>query len=620
MPLKILGISAYYHDSSACLVIGGEIIDAVHEERFTRIKHDSSFPSESVCYILRRSGLKISDLDAVVFYEKPFLKFERLLETYHEFAPRGFTSFSSAIPVWIKDKMFMKSNIRKELSKFGRAEKVNLCFSEHHLSHAASAFFPSPFDEAAILTLDGVGERATSLIGHGEGNSIKVLRELHFPHSIGLLYSAFTYFCGFRVNSGEYKLMGLAPYGDPGSERTAHYEKLIREYLSDIKEDGSIILNMEYFEYATGLKMINEKKWEKLFGLKVKTEKAEMTQEYMDLSLAVQRVTEDIVMRMAAEAKRLTGSENIVLAGGVALNSVANGKILKSGLFKRMWIQPASGDAGGSAGAALAQYYIGYGRERKTDPENFDSMKGSYLGPEYSDDDILAVLKKYGVRYTKFSGIGELAALAAELISEGKVVGWFRGRSEYGPRALGSRSILGDARRSDMQKRMNLKIKFREGFRPFAPSVLEEDIKEYFDIDIPSPYMLFVVPVTGKRRKPVPKNYFSLPLYERLYHERSDIPAVTHIDYSARLQSVSKKTNPDYWTLISEFKKLTGYGVIINTSFNVRGEPIVETPSDAFSCFMRTEMDNLVIGNYLLTKEDMKNIDLSLFTAKFALD
>ena len=620
MPLKILGISAYYHDSSACLVIDGEIIDAVHEERFTRIKHDSSFPAESVGYILRRSGLKISDLDAVVFYEKPFLKFERLLETYHEFAPRGFTSFSSAIPVWIKDKMFMKSNIRKELSKFGPAEKVKLNFSEHHLSHAASAFFPSPFDEAAILTLDGVGERATSLIGHGEGNSIKVLRELHFPHSIGLLYSAFTYFCGFRVNSGEYKLMGLAPYGDPGSERTADYEKLIREYLADIKENGSIILNMEYFEYATGLKMINEKKWEKLFGLQVKTEKAEMTQEYMDLSLAVQRVTEDIVMKMAAEAKKLTGSENIVLAGGVALNSVANGKILKSGLFKRMWIQPASGDAGGSAGAALAQYYIGYSRERKTDPENFDSMKGSYLGPEYADQDILAVLKKYGALHKKFSGIQELASKAAELINEGKVVGWFRGRSEYGPRALGNRSILGDARRPDMQKRMNLKIKFREGFRPFAPSVLEEDIKEYFDIDIPSPYMLFVVPVTEKRRKPVPQNYFSLPLYERLYHERSDIPAVTHIDYSARLQSVSIKTNPDYWTLISEFKKLTGYGVIINTSFNVRGEPIVETPTDAFSCFMRTEMDNLVLGNYLISKKDMEDIDMSLFAEKFALD
>ena len=620
MPLKILGISAYYHDSSACLVIDGEIIDAVHEERFTRIKHDSSFPAESVGYILRRSGLKISDLDAVVFYEKPFLKFERLLETYHEFAPRGFTSFSSAIPVWIKDKMFMKSNIRKELSKFGPAEKVNLNFSEHHLSHAASAFYPSPFDEAAVLTLDGVGERATSLIGHGEGNSIKVLRELHFPHSIGLLYSAFTYFCGFRVNSGEYKLMGLAPYGDPGSERTADYEKLIREYLADIKENGSIILNMEYFEYATGLKMINEKKWEKLFGLQVKTEKAEMTQEYMDLSLAVQRVTEDIVMKMAAEAKKLTGSENIVLAGGVALNSVANGKILKSGLFKRMWIQPASGDAGGSAGAALAQYYIGYSRERKTDPENFDSMKGSYLGPEYADQGILAVLKKYGALHKKFSGIQELASKAAELINEGKVVGWFRGRSEYGPRALGNRSILGDARRPDMQKRMNLKIKFREGFRPFAPSVLEEDIKEYFDIDIPSPYMLFVVPVTEKRRKPVPQNYFSLPLYERLYHERSDIPAVTHIDYSARLQSVSIKTNPDYWTLISEFKKLTGYGVIINTSFNVRGEPIVETPTDAFSCFMRTEMDNLVLGNYLISKKDMEDIDMSLFAEKFALD
>jgi len=620
VPKIILGISAYYHDSSACLLIDGEIIYALHEERFTRTKQDSSFPLRSIGYILDKTGIKLEDIDAIVFYEKPFLKFERLLETYHEFAPRGFTSFSSAVPVWIKDKIFMKSNIRKELSKFGSVKNLKLFFSEHHLSHAASAFYPSPFIDAAILTIDGVGERATTLIGYGNGSSIKVLRELHFPHSVGLLYSAFTYFCGFKVNSGEYKLMGLAPYGDPGSDRTAKYEKIIIENLVDIKEDGSIILNMEFFDFATGLKMVNEKKWEKLFGLQVKTEKTEITQEYMDLSLAIQRVTEDIIMKMAAMAKELTGSENLVLAGGVALNSVANGKILKSGLFKNIWIQPASGDAGGSIGAALAQHYIGFNQVRKVEKEKFDSMKGSYLGPDYSDREILTVLKKYGISYRGFEGFSATAEEIAKLLDEGKIVGWFQGRSEYGPRALGNRSILGDARRSDMQKRMNLKIKYREGFRPFAPSVLEEDIREYFDIDMPSPYMLFVVPVTEKRRNSIPEDYFKMPLYERLYHERSDIPAVTHIDYSARLQSVSRETNPEYWELLNEFKKLTGYGVIINTSFNVRGEPIVETPTDALSCFMRTEMDYLVMGNIIINKENMRDLDKSIFSKKFELD
>lgn len=620
MPKVILGISAYYHDSSASLIIDGEIIEAVHEERFTRIKHDSSFPKKSIEYIMSKTGLKINEIDAVVFYEKPYLKFERLLETYHEFAPKGFKSFSSAMPVWIKEKIFMTNNIKKELGKLGQTGKIKLFYTEHHLSHAASAFLPSPFEDAAIITIDGVGERATSTIGYGKGNSIKILSELNFPHSLGLLYSAFTYFCGFRVNSGEYKLMGLAPYGNPGSERVSRYENLIKESLVDIMDDGSILLNMDYFDFATGLKMINEEKWEKLFGLKIKSEKLEYSQEYMDLSLAIQRVTEEIIMKMVYKAKELTGSKNLVLAGGVALNSVANGKILNCGIFEKMWIQPASGDAGGSLGAALAQYYIGFSGERKIDLNEPDSMKGAFLGPEYSDEQILIVLKRYRIKFNKFENFNDLATHTAGLLNEGSIVGWFQGRMEYGPRALGNRSILGDARRADMQKRMNLKIKYREGFRPFAPSVLEEDIKEYFDIEIPSPYMLFVIPVTGKRRNSIPDDYFERPLYDRLYHERSDIPAVTHIDYSARIQSVSKKTNMRYWTLINEFKKLTGYGVIVNTSFNVRGEPIVATPADAFSCFMRTEMDYLVMGNYILDKKEMKNIDKSKFELKFGED
>lgn len=620
MPKIILGISAYYHDSSATLIIDGEIVEAVHEERFTRKKQDSSFPSRSIEYILSKTGLKINEIDAVVFYEKPYLKFERLLETYHEFAPRGFRSFSSAMPVWIKEKVFMTGNIKKELEKFGHTDNIKIFFTEHHLSHAASAFFPSPFEEAAILTIDGVGERATTTIGHGKDNTIKILRELHFPHSLGLLYSAFTYFCGFRVNSGEYKLMGLAPYGEPGSDRVHGYERLIKDYLVDIKEDGSILLNMDYFDFATGLKMINGEKWEKLFGLKVKSDKFEYSQEYMDLSLAIQKVTEEIIMKMAVKAKELTGSKNIVLAGGVALNSVANGKILNSGLFEKMWIQPASGDAGGSLGAALAQYYIGFGEKRKISGSEPDSMKGAFLGPEYSDEQISILFKRHEINYKKFDEFNDLAAHTAELLDRGAIVGWFQGRMEYGPRALGNRSILGDARRADMQKRMNLKIKFREGFRPFAPSVLEEDIKVYFDMDIPSPYMLFVIPVTEKRRNPIPDDYFERPLYDRLYHERSDIPAVTHIDYSARIQSVSNKTNLKYWTLINEFKKLTGYGVIVNTSFNVRGEPIVANPADAFSCFMRTEMDYLVMGNYILDKKEMKNLDKSKFEIEFGID
>ncbi|MCK4980729.1 MAG: carbamoyltransferase [Candidatus Delongbacteria bacterium] len=603
MPRIILGISAYYHDSSAALVVDGEIISAVHEERFTRKKHDPSFPSRSIEHIFSYTGIKVEDLTAVVFYEKPYLKFERLLETYHEFFPKGLKSFSSSIPVWIKEKLFMTGTIKKELAKFGNIGNIKFLYSEHHLSHAASAFYPSPYDDAAILTIDGVGERATSIIAHGKGNSINILKELHFPHSVGLLYSAFTYYCGFRVNSGEYKLMGLAPYGDPTSERTQKYIDTIKEKLVDIKDDGSIVLNMDYFNYATGLRMIHEKKWKELFGLEARDSESEITQEYMDISLAIQLVTEEIFLKMARTAKEITGSKNIVLAGGVALNSVANGKLLKEKLFENIWVQPASGDAGGSLGAALVYYYTENDTPRKiTSP---DSMKGSYLGPEYSNEQIENVLKKYDVKSKYYDNFSDLAQHSAQLLDKGNVVGWFQGRMEFGPRALGNRSILGDARKAEMQKRMNLKIKYREGFRPFAPSVLEEDIQDYFDIDIPSPYMLNVVPVIEERRSTLPEDYYKKPLYERLYFERSDIPAVTHIDHSARLQSVNKNINFRYWELISEFKKLTGYGVIINTSFNVRGEPIVESPEDALSCFMRTEMDHLVLGNYMINKADI---------------
>ena len=603
MPEIILGISAYYHDSSAALIIDGEIISAVHEERFTRKKHDPSFPSKSIEHIFSYTGINIEDLTAVVFYEKPYLKFERLLETYHEFFPKGLKSFSSSIPVWIKEKLFMTGTIKKELAKFGNIDKIKFLYSEHHLSHAASAFYPSPFEDAAILTIDGVGERATSIIAHGKGNSIKILKELHFPHSVGLLYSAFTYFCGFRVNSGEYKLMGLAPYGDPTSERTQNYINLIKDKLVDIKDDGSIVLNMDYFNYATGLRMIHEKKWKELFKLETKDPESEITQEYMDISLAIQLVTEEIFLKMAMHAKEITGSKNIVLAGGVALNSVANGKLLKEKVFESIWVQPASGDAGGALGAALAYYYTENDLPRKINSP--DGMQGAYLGPEYTNGQIENVLKKYDINSKYYDNSNDLAKLSAKYLDNGSVVGWFQGRMEFGPRALGNRSILGDARKAEMQKRMNLKIKYREGFRPFAPSVLEEDIQNYFDIDIPSPYMLNVVPVVEKRRSKLPEDYYKKPLYDRLYFERSDIPAVTHIDHSARLQSVNKDVNFRYWELINEFKNLTGYGVIINTSFNVRGEPIVESPEDALSCFMRTEMDYLVLGNHIVSKKEI---------------
>jgi carbamoyltransferase len=619
MSTAILGISAYYHDSAAAIIIDGEIIAAAHEERFTRIKHDSNFPENAIKYVLSEAAMEYSELEAIAFYDKPFIKFERLLETYHAFAPKGLISFLSAVPVWIKEKLFMKRMLNKELSNFGK-QKIPILFPEHHLSHAASAFYPSPFQEAAILTVDGVGEWATSTIGHGDGSKIEIKKELHFPHSIGLLYSAFTYYTGFRVNSGEYKLMGLAPYGDPDSIQTREFKEKILKELVDIREDGSILLNMKYFRYATGLRMTDDKKWTQLFGFPPRKSETEISQPYMDMALAIQQVTEEIVLRLARTAKELTDSDYLVMAGGVALNSVANGKLLKSGLFKDIWIQPAAGDAGGAFGAAFLAWHLWKGEKRIPNSQP-DGMKGAYLGPDFSDKEIIGVARKYNARYEHFEDFNKLTEVVAKKIDEGNIIGWFQGRMEYGPRALGNRSILGDARNPEMQKKMNLKIKYREGFRPFAPTVLEEDIQEYFDLDRPSPYMLLVIPVLSSRLNSLPEGYQNMPLYERLYYLRSDVPAITHIDYSARIQSVNRETNPRYWSLINEFKKQTGYGVIVNTSFNVRGEPIVCTPDDGFRCFMRTEMDYLVIGDYLFDKKDQeKLINDSNWKEEFKLD
>jgi carbamoyltransferase len=601
LPDAILGISAFYHDSAAVLLADGKIIAAAQEERFTRKKHDPSFPARAVAYVMEESGLRVADLSAVAFYDKPLLKFERLLETYHGFAPQGLRSFLMAIPVWIKEKLFLRKIIRDELAKLGPG-KPPLLFPEHHLSHAASAFYPSPFEEAAILTLDGVGEWATSTIGFGRGKDLSILRELHFPHSLGLLYSAFTYYCGFKVNSGEYKLMGLAPYGNPETEQVKKWRRLILDELVDLRDDGSILLNMDYFNYATGLTMCRENRWASLFGVPPRQKETFLTQEYMDLALAIQQVTEEIVLRLADTAKKLTGSDYLVMAGGVALNCVANGKLLRRGTFKDIWIQPAAGDAGGALGAALAARHIWQNQERALNPGH-DQMQGAYLGPAFGDGEILKVARRYRAPYRHYPDFQELIKEVAALLAQGQVVGWFQGRMEYGPRALGNRSILGDARHSEMQKKLNLKIKYREGFRPFAPSVLMEDMGEYFDLDRESPYMLLVAPVQEKRQNPLPPGYDSLPLFERLYHLRSDIPAITHVDYSARIQSVHKETNERYWRLIEEFKKQTGYGVIVNTSFNVRGEPIVCTPEDAYRCFMRTEMDYLVMGDYFFDKK-----------------
>jgi carbamoyltransferase len=619
MKKAVLGISAYYHDSAAAILVDGQIVAAAQEERFTRKKHDSSFPINACRYVLEESGIDYNDLTGVAFYDKPFLKFERLLETYHAFAPSGFLSFLSAMPVWIKEKLFMRSMLGKHLAELGSA-KIPMYYPEHHLSHAASAFYPSPFEEAAIITIDGVGEWATTTIGRGRGKDIEILSELQFPHSVGLLYSAFTYYTGFTVNSGEYKLMGLAPYGNPDSPRTAEFKNKILTDLIDVRDDGSILLNMDYFEYATGLKMANEAKWEQLFGVPRRKPESELTQVYMDLALAIQQVTEEIVIKIACAARQLTGCKNLVMAGGVALNCVANGKLLRAGIFDDIWIQPAAGDAGGAVGAAYAVWHIQQGHERQV-TRHADAMQGSYLGPEFSDKQIARALEKHDAKARHYDDFEQLATDVAAKLAEGNVVGWFQGRMEFGPRALGGRSILGDARNPEMQKKLNLKIKYREGFRPFAPSVLEEEIAEHFELDRPSPYMLIVAPVRQDKQIPLPKNYNEKSLYERLYFLRSDLPSITHIDYSARIQSVSKETNPRYWELIHEFKELTRYGVIVNTSFNVRGEPIVCTPEDAYRCFMRTEMDFLVLGNYVLDKKDQPAVaDKSDWRAEFKLD
>jgi carbamoyltransferase len=606
MGKAVLGISAFYHDSAAALVQDGKIIAAAQEERFTRKKHDAGFPVNAVKYCLEEAGLNADALECIVFYDKPFIKFERLLETYHAFAPKGLLSFVNAIPVWLKDKVFMKSLIKKQLKAIGLTANLPILFTEHHLSHAASAFFPSPFDEAAILTIDGVGEWATTVISHGKGNKITILKELHFPHSIGLLYSAFTYYCGFRVNSGEYKLMGLAPYGIPGSERVGKYKEIIYEQLIDVRPDGSLLLNMKHFKFATGLTMCNNKSWELLFGIPRRGDESEITQPYMDMALAIQQVTDDIVLKLAHTAKQLTGCKNLVMAGGVALNCVSNGKIYENGLFEGFWIQPASGDAGGSLGAALAVWYQHLGHERVADPE--DSMQGAYLGPSYPNHEISKLINRFDIPNEYFADFDKLAKHTAALINSGKVIGWFQGRMEFGPRALGNRSIIGDARNPEMQKKMNLKIKFRESFRPFAPAILEEDIAEYCQYNTPSPYMLLVMPVVAERCHNLPDDYTMGDMYSRLYFKRSDVPAITHIDYSARVQTVSKTTNERFWKVINEFKKLTGYGIVINTSYNVRGEPIVGAPFDAFRCFMNTEIDYLVLNNFVFEKSKMDHL------------
>lgn len=602
---KILGISAFYHDSAAALKVGGKIVAAAQEERFTRDKHTPDFPHHAIQYCLEEAGLEIDELDAVVFYDKPLLKFERLLQTYYAFAPKGLLSFIRAIPVWLNEKMFLKKLIYDGLKKVGAYDKkqLKLLFTEHHLSHAASAFLPSPYERAAILTIDGVGEWCTASIGLGENGQVTMLKEMEFPHSVGLLYSAFTYFLGFTVNSGEYKLMGLAPYGNPESEETHRFRELIKDNLIDIKPDGSVWLDQAYFNYATGLRMVRDDKWKALFGFGRREEESDLEQKHCNLALAIQQVTEEIVLKMAAEAKRLTNADYLCLAGGVALNCVANGKLLRENLFKDIYIQPAAGDAGGALGAALAVSTMYFGEARVMKPGS-DTMKGSYLGPDYSEKEIELMNRKVKANYTLYEDFSELSRFVAEKLSEGNVVGWFQGRMEFGPRALGNRSILGDARNPEMQKKLNLKIKYREGFRPFAPSVLAEKSSEFFELDTDSPYMLIVAPVKENHRKKLPDNYNDMPLWDRLYTERSDVQSITHLDFSARIQTVHKETNPRYHELISAFDQLTGYGLVVNTSFNVRGEPVVCTPFDAYRCFMSTEMDYLVIGDFVYCKTD----------------
>jgi len=607
MAINILGISAFYHDSAACLVRDGEIIAAAQEERFTRKKHDFSFPVNAIRYCLDYGKLAGGELDYVAFYDKPLLKFERILETYLAFAPAGFASFIKAIPLWIKRKIWIKDLIHKELGNDGK-----IIFPEHHESHAASAFFPSPFEEAAFLTIDGVGEWTTSSYGKGQGNRIRVLADIRFPHSLGLLYSAFTYYTGFKVNSGEYKVMGLAPYGEP------KYKDLILQELIDLKDDGSFTMNMDYFNYCAGLTMTN-RRFDKLFGGPPRKPESQLTQREMDLARSVQDVTEDVIMNMARHIRRETDMKYLCLAGGVSLNCVANGKLLRSGLFDDIWVQPAAGDAGGALGAALYTWHQYLDRERTVD-EGRDAQHGSYLGPEFSNDEIRQYLEQNNIPFHELSG-DELPEKIADLIADEKVIGWFQGRMEFGPRALGARSIIGDARSPKMQEVMNLKIKFRESFRPFAPSVLGEKVSEYFELDRPSPYMLLVADVKKDRRREMTEEQSRLFGLDKLNIARSDIPAITHVDYSARVQTVHADTNPRYHKMISAFERKYGCGVIINTSFNVRGEPIVCAPENAYRCFMRTRMDYLIMGDFLLDKADQQPLaDDTDWQKEFELD
>ena len=609
---SILGISAFYHDSAACILVDGKIVAAAQEERFTRKKHDPNYPHNAIEFVLKYANLKLSEVDRIVFFEKPFLKFERLLETYVAFAPKGFMSFAKAMPLWIKEKLFQKNLLFNKLKNHDQNYKSdeNIFFSDHHLSHAASAFYPSPFEEAVVLTADGVGEWATTTVAVGKNHSLEIKKEIHFPHSLGLLYSAFTYYTGFKVNSGEYKLMGLAPYGNP------IYEDKVKQ-LIDLKEDGTFRLDQKYFNYATGLTMTSQK-FNNLFGQKVRNPLEEkITQFHMDIAASIQKVTEEVMINMAKSIRKEYGIKNLCLAGGVALNCVANGKLLKEKIFDNIWVQPAAGDAGGSLGAALALWHIDQGNKRSVSSN--DDMNGSYLGNEFNQDDIETELKAAGAKFNVLS-YEDLIDKTAEFLSDEKAIGWFQGRMEFGPRALGGRSILGDPRSDKMQKNLNLKVKYRESFRPFAPSVLREDLSEWFDVNVDSPYMLLVANINPNKKIEMndeQKNLFGI---DKLNIKRSEIPAVTHVDYSARIQTVTKNTNNRYYDLISKFKEKTGCPIVVNTSFNVRGEPIVNTPTDAFNCFMGTELDYLVIGNCILDK-NKQNKDLKRnYSKSFELD
>ena len=612
--MYILGISAFYHDSAACLLKDGEIIAAAQEERFTRKKHDLAFPTNAIQYCIKEANIESSELSNIVFYEKPFVKFERLLETYLAFAPKGFKSFIRAMPIWIKDKLFQKATIVNELKAI-LGDNIDwqdrLLFSEHHLSHAASAYYPSPFESAAVLTLDGVGEWTTTSLALGKGSELKVLKEIHFPHSLGLLYSAFTYYTGFRVNSGEYKVMGLAPYGEP------KYANLIKENLISIAEDGSFQLDMSYFDFATGLTMTN-KKFNLLFGGPPRESEAELTQREMDLAASVQKVTEEVVVQLAKSIAKETNEKNLCLAGGVALNCVANGILLREKIFENIWIQPAAGDAGGALGAALSIWYQHLRNERKL-PSARDAMQGSYLGPEFTDEEIETDLKKCGAVYTKYDE-ADLINSVAELLADEKAIGWMQGRMEFGPRALGGRSIIADPRSHKMQKQLNLKVKYRESFRPFAPSILNADVSEWFDHSTESPYMLLVADVKEDKRRKMTSDEEALFGIDKLNVPRSSVPAITHVDYSARIQTVHADTNPRYHAVISKFKEKTNCPIVVNTSFNVRGEPIVCTPKDAFKCFMGTEMDVLAVGNFLLLKEEQDSSLKENYEERYELD